>query len=146
MIRYYINAGDERGSEMFTPYVWKDSGLGTLIKSGLEEKKYGVDLNLLLIQYYVAGEFSRYLPEEPKVSNYSTKNKDISVAIGVPSTLFHDRNEFERRVFVIDTTLNAIKLVKVKLEKKKLDIDFSKLIQDITHLGDQYLMKKDNYF
>ena len=96
------------------------------------------DLELLLIQYYVEGKFSRYLPEEPKVGNYSKKNKDIAVAIGVPCHLFHVKNEFERREFIVDSTLSAIVLVKNRLEKKKLDINFSALIKDIKELSFEY--------
>lgn len=146
MVKYYLNSGDEHGSEMFSPYIWGKSGLGTLIDTLLSKDIYGSDLKLLLIQYYVEGEFSRYLPAEPKVNNYSTKNKDISVAIGVPKSLFHDRNEFERREFIVDTTLNAIEMVKVKLEKKKLDIDFLALVHDVTQLCEEYLKKKGNYY
>src|SRR5690606_26755774 len=113
---------------MFTPYVWKEHGLDTLIEVKLAKENYGTDLDLLLIQYYVEGKFSSYLPEQPKVGNYLKKNKDIAVAIAVTRDIFHDQNEFERREFIVDSTLNAIELVKAKLIKKKLDIDFDRLI------------------
>lgn len=130
---------------MFTPYVWKEYGFGNLLDSELLEKHYGNDLKLLLIQYYIEGKFSSYLPESPKVGNYSTKNKDIAVAIGVTRDVFHDRNEFERREFIVDSTLKAVELVKARLIKKKLDIDFDRLIRDMKELSDVYLKKEEPY-
>lgn len=144
MISYYIKASDEI-CDIFIPYVWKRYGLGQLIEDYLANKKYGNDLNLLLIQYYVEGKFSSYLPESPKVGNYSTKNKDIAVAIGVTRDIFHDRNEFERREFIVDSTLKAVELVKARLTKKKLDIDFDSLIRDVKELSDIYLKREEPY-
>lgn len=83
MVGYYLNAADEQVSNMFTPYVWKHNGLGELIDQAISTKDYGEDLKLLLIQYYVEGKFSSYLPEEPKLGNYSNKNKEIAVAIPI---------------------------------------------------------------
>jgi hypothetical protein len=145
MIGYYLNAGDEDGSKMFSPYIWDKHGLSTMIKSTLSKTGYGTDMDLLLIQYYVEGKFSSYIPEKPKVGNYLKKNKDISVAIGVTRDVFHDRNEFERREFIVDSTLNAIELVKVRLTKKKLDIDFDSLIKDVKELADTYLKRAEPY-
>lgn len=130
---------------MFTPYVWKEHGLDTLIEVKLAKENYGTDLDLLLIQYYVEGKFSSYLPEQPKVGNYLKKNKDIAVAIAVTRDIFHDQNEFERREFIVDSTLNAIELVKAKLIKKKLDIDFDRLIKDIKELANVYLKRTEPY-
>src|SRR5689334_1835184 len=101
MIGYYISTGDEDIADTFLSYVWKEFGFGTLIKEHLAGKGYGKDLELLLIKYYVEGKFSRYLPHEPKVNNYMSKNKDIGVDVAVTRELFHDRNEFERREFIV---------------------------------------------
>ena len=139
MIKYYLNTGDQTSSDMFTPYVWGKHGLGTMIDSALIDKKYGPDLKLLLIQYYIEGKFSSYLPEVPKVSNYSKKNLDIAVAFAVTPDLFHNRNEFEKREFIVDSTINAIKLVQNKLLKKKLHIDFDILLSDIKSVSKSYL-------
>lgn len=145
MVGYYISTGDEEVGDRFIPYVWGDNGLGIGIKKDISNKDYGNDLKLLLIKYYVEGKFSRYLPHEPKVNNYMSKCKDISVDIAVTKELFHDRNEFVRREFIVDSTLNAVKLVRDKLKKKKLDIDFEALINDLKEVSEEYLRKEEPY-
>lgn len=145
MIKYYLSTGDQEGADMFSPYVWNGYGLGALIDAKLSEKSYGADLKLLLIQYYIEGKFSSYLPEQPKLGKYVKKTFDIAVAIGVTRDLFHDRNEFERREFIVDSTVNAIELVKSRLAKKKLDIDFDSLIKDVKELVVVYLKKTEPY-
>ena len=85
------------------------------------------------------------MPVEPKLSNYVKKSKDIAVAIGVSRNDFHDRNEFERREFVADSTLQAVKLVKARLVKKKLNVDFDALISDAQKVIEQYLKKAEPY-
>lgn len=145
MIGYYLNAGDQEVSDMFSPYVWGKHGLDTLFKKTLSKKNYGRDLDLLLIQYYVEGEFSSYVPAQPKLGNYMKKSKDIAVALGVTPEKFHKRSEFERREFVVDSTLDAIKRVKARLSKKKLDIDFDKLIEDVQGVANEYLKNPEPY-
>lgn len=145
MVKYYLNTGDRLGSDMFSPYVWQGNGVGELIDKISLNKDYGQDLKLLLIKYYIEGEFSGYMPIEPKLGNYSAKNKDIAVDIAVTKELFHERSEFERREFIVDTTLNAVKLVRDKLKKKKLDIDFEALINDIKEASEAFLKKQEPY-
>ncbi len=145
MIGYYLSAGDQTVSDQFSPYVWGDYGFGALIKKSIRYKKYGEGLELLLIKYYVHGKFSSYLPLEPKVGNYSKANKDISVDIGVPSYLFHEKNEFERREFIVDSTIHAVELVKNRLLKKKLDVDFDSLLYDLKALSKDYLKREEPY-
>jgi len=139
MVKYFLSAGDEAVSKMFTPYIWHEHGFGTLFENQFLNSDYGQDLKLLLIMYYVEGKFDINGPPLPKVSNYSNKNKDISVAITVKPGQFQDRNEFERREFIFDSTVNAVKLVRAKLAKKKLNIKFDELMSDITSVGNAYL-------
>jgi hypothetical protein len=142
MIGYFLSAGDEIVSNIFTPYVWKENGLGTLLDKEIKNKNYGNDLELLLIKYYVEGRFDVNGPSFPKVSSYSKKNKDIAVDITVTPELFHNRNEFERREFIIDSTLNAVKLVRDKLSPKNLAINFDELLSDVTSVRNSYLQLK----
>jgi hypothetical protein len=131
MIRYFISAGDESVSDMFSPYVWNNLGFSTLFSNKFSNKSYGSDLKLILIKYYVEGKFEVNGPEKPKVSNYSKKNKDISVAYTVHTNDFHLRDDIERKEFIVESTLNAIILVQEKLFKQRLDIDFEGLLTDI---------------
>ena len=139
MIKYFLKMGDETVSKMFSPYVWEAQGFATLFENRFLNKDYGPDLEMLLIMYYVEGKFETNGPEHPKTGNYSKKNKDINVAITVKPAQFHDRNEFERREFILDSTINAVKLVRNKLTKKKLNINFDELLMDITSVGNAYL-------
>ena len=145
MIGYYISCGDTEVCDVFTPYVGMGKGIGIQIESVMKKENYGNDMELLLIQYYVEGRFSSYLPSQPKLGNYVKKNKDIAVAIGVTRAQFHSRNEFERREFIFDITLNAIKLFNERLIKKKLDINFDKLLCDFQNVAKEYLKRPDPY-
>jgi cellulose biosynthesis protein BcsQ len=139
MIGYFIKSGDENVSEIFTPYVWKENGFENIFKTIIGEKDYGKDLKLLLIKYYVIGKFEINAPEQPKASNYSTNNKDIAVDVTVMPKDFHDRNDKERRTFIVNSTLSAIDLVRARLSKKKLDIDFDQLISDVEKAGKSFI-------
>jgi hypothetical protein len=142
MIHYFLKPGDVDVSEMFTPYVWGQNGLGTRLVKELRQE-YGSDLKLLLIMYYIEGKFAVNGPEQAKVNSYSNKNKDISVAISVTSKLFHLRNEFERREFIVDSSLFAIQMVEEKLKKRKLQIDFYMLSQDFRIVAQEYLKQSN---
>jgi hypothetical protein len=140
MIGYSLIAGDEIVSSMFDPYIWSERGFSTLFKNGLLNKDYGPDLRLLLVMYYVEGKFDVNGPKLPKVGNYSKKDKNISVAITVKDGQFHNRNEFERREFIVDSTIKAVKLVREKPTIRKLNIKFDDLIADIVSVGNVYLI------
>ena len=138
--------GDEHVSNLFSSYLWNEKGFDFMLHEGIGSKSYGNDLELLLIQYYVEGDFDTNGPEHPKVSNYSKKNKDIAVAISVTKNLFHNRDEFSRREFIVDSTENAISLVKEKLDKKKLDVNLDLLLADVKEISKKYLNYPNPYF
>ena len=139
MIGYFLKSGDESVSTMFTPYIWEEHGFGTLFENNFLDKDYGGDVKLLLIKYYVEGKFDINGPTIPRVNKYSKKNKNISVDIPVRPEQFHLRNEFEKREFIVDSSINAVKLVRGRLERKKLNIHFDELISDMTSIGNVYL-------
>jgi len=140
MIGYFLKAGDEIVSAMFDPYLWSERGFSTLFENRLLNKDYGPDLKLLLVMYYVEGKFDVNGPTLPKAGNYSKKDKNISVAITVKDVQFHNRNEFERREFIVDSTIKAVKLVREKPTIRKLNIKFDDLIADIVSVGNVYLI------
>jgi hypothetical protein len=139
MIGYFVKSGDITVSGMFTPYLWGSNGLAKLLKP-LRKKNYGSALRLLLIQYYVEGQYlsSSEVPAV-KVMNYSSKNKDISVRVPVNRIDFHNTDEFCRRRFLLQTTLEAIELVAIRLERKKLDVDMRRLKRDVESIGEQFM-------
>ena len=139
MIGYFIKSGDEEVSDLFTPYVWRESGFETLFKNLIGEKNYGSDLSLLLIKFYVEGKFSINGPDQPVVSNYSKRNKDIAVEVRVRPSFFHNKGDKERKKFIVSAVTNAIDLVKEKLSQKKLDIDFEHLKEDVLTVAERYV-------
>ena len=138
MIKYFVKAGDPRVGEMIDPYIWGLSGIRTLLKP-LGEKNYGDGLILLLIQFYVEGQFPIFGPAELKVLNYSTKNKDIAVTIPVTPSRFHEVGEAQRREFVLQSTLDAITAVEHRLQKRHLNIDFDLLRHDVESIGQAHI-------
>jgi len=134
MIGYFVKAGDHDVGEIFRPYIWGASGLGKRLKK-IEHKDYGEGLSLLLIQYYVEGKFPIFGPHQLKVRNYSTKNKAISVAIPVKHSDFHDVRELQRRQFILSSTIAAIDAVEARLKKRKLNVDFASLRDDVKRIG-----------
>ena len=139
MIGYFIAAGDPRVGNLLNPYLWGSDGLARLLKP-LKEKDYGPALKLLLIEYYVEGGFSSFFNvTEIKVRNYSSKNKDISVKIPVMRIDFHDRDDLSRRRFLLQTTLEAIELVRSRMERRKLVVDFELLRHDVETIGRRFL-------
>ncbi len=139
MVGYFLSCGDETVCQMFSPYLWGENGFSTLFESKFINKDYGSNLNLLLIKYYVEGRFDIHGPENFKLGNYSRKNKNIAVDVAVKKENFHNKNEFERREFVVDSSTNAIIGVKNKFEKAKILFDFHELIKDIKEVTSEYL-------
>ena len=144
MIGYFVSVGDAEIDELFSPYLWGEFGLAKTIKQELKDKKYGHDLDLLLIEYYVEGKFvplgsEKLKGEDLRVLNYSRKEKAISVAVAVRFPHFHDREQMERKKFLIKTTLAAIDSVREKLEKRGVDTNFDALRQDVDRVGNLFL-------
>ena len=90
MIGYFLKSGDEVVSKLFSPYLWEEHGFQTFCKNAISNKSYGEGLKLLLIMYYVEGEFAINGPTNPTVSNYSNKSQEISVSITVKRYMFQD--------------------------------------------------------
>lgn len=145
MIGYYLHAGDEETGNMFSPYIWGNSGLGTRIKDQLDISNLGSDLELILIKYYLEGRFSSYVPSEPKLGNYLKKSKDIGLDIGVTKDAFHRHEEFVRREFIVDSTMKAVSLVQKRLSNKKLDVNFGLLTEKLNTITHEYLIADGKY-
>jgi len=128
MIKYFLKSGDEAVSNMFSPYLWKEKGLGTLLDKCLDLREYGNDLSLIQIRYYVVGKFEVNGPVEPKVGNYSKIDKSIVISITVNPDDFHNQSEETREEFVAKKTVLAVELALQKLEKVKLVIDRKSLL------------------
>lgn len=136
IIGYFISAGDVDVGNLITPYI---NGFENYFEPILTSKNYGTDLELLLVQYYVEGKFDICAPEKSRILNYSNKNKDIAVAFSVTRNKFHDVSDHKRRLFIVNTTLQAIDMVEKRLGKRKLDIHFASLRKDVRAAAEDYL-------
>ena len=138
MIGYFIKSGGGAPTRTFEEYVWGPRGFDKLIER-LKERNYGTDMKLLLIQYYVPGDFEVFGPDKLTVRRYTSKSKDIAVAITVPTKEFHyAMNEPQQREYVVNTTLDSVRAVRDRLGTKKLDINFAQLIEDVQQLGKEF--------
>lgn len=138
MVGYYVSSGDREADNLFAPYIWGPTGLATFLKP-LERRNYGPGLKLLLIECYVEGQFTEQLFDVIRVRNYSKKDKDISAQVPIRRSDFHDCTDRQRRQFLLNTTLEVIDLVRRRLEKRKLEIDFDHLRQDVENYGKAFL-------
>jgi hypothetical protein len=138
MINYFVMAGDSRVGLMFRSYIWGPTGIRTLLKI-VDDEPYGTGLNYLLIRFYVEGQIPISGPAELKVRSYSTRTKNITVAIPVTPPQFHEVGEAQRREFVLKSTLDAVSAVEHRLRKRNLNIDFALLRRDVESIGQTYL-------
>jgi hypothetical protein len=139
MIGFFIKSGDSNVSEMFRPYVWGIKGWESFYELMAGNQKYGTDLELLLIKYYIAGQLDIYRPDKAKLLNYSKKDKDIAVDVPVEYHEFHYCDDKTRRIFIVDSIMNAIAMVRSRLEPRGLDINFDELEKDAKKASDEYL-------
>jgi hypothetical protein len=144
VLGYYASTSDPQIGNLATPYIWGSNGLSVYFESISAGISYGTDLRLLLITYYFEGEKELWwTPGEPKLRNYSSKNKDIAVMFPGPSDVFYEVVDEERRAFIAKTTLQAIDMVEGRLGKRKLNIDFTALRRDVTIAIQKYLAQED---
>jgi hypothetical protein len=115
MIGYFVKSGDIDIGHLFSPYCFSFSDL---IKEKITGKNYSKDLNLILIEYHLEGRFLELPSEKYKVKSYSTKDLAVAVVIGVPN-LFSTWSDSEKKFLIVNTTLEAINLVKNKLSKRR---------------------------
>jgi len=138
MFGYFVLAGDPRVGLMLRPYIWGPTGIRTLLKI-TDDEPYGTGLNSLLIKFYVEGQFPISGPAELKVRRYSTRTKNITVAIPVTPSQFHEVGEAQRREFILKSTLDAVSAVERRLQKRHLNIDFALLRRDVESISQTYL-------
>lgn len=139
MIGFFEKAGDPEAGALFDTYVWGEQGIRTLVEKGLAGRRYGKDLKLILIQYYVEGTYPVNGPDQPTVSRYSTKDKSISVSIPVRKEDFHNVDSAGRKRFIVDSIRTALSLVEERSRKKKLDLRYEELRRDLDTVLSRYL-------
>ena len=130
MIGFFIKSGGQKASEEFSPYIFGENGLRNALKVGLQNKHYSSELNLILIKFYVDGEIVKFPIKQRRLSNYSSKNRDIAVDCFINDHNFFNRNELERRLELIKAISTSIPLVRTRLDQK-ITLDWDSLKQDV---------------
>lgn len=137
MISYFTRAGDSRVDIAFQP--WRE-GFNQLLKNTVRLKTYGRGLDLILIEYYLEGEFLQLPAKKYKVLPYSKKEHSILVVVAV-SKNFAIMDEDSKKRFIIDTTLQSVRLVQSKMKRLGFTkIDFAQLLYDIEQCAKEYLV------
>lgn len=107
---------------------------------------YWKDLELLLIEYHLSADKNimpfKYALERKIVSSYSIKDKSISVLIPVILKDFFKLSEDDRMKKFCDDTIYAVNMIKERMNKKKLDVNITKLLEDLEKCNKEFL---ENY-
>lgn len=128
MIGYFVFAGDPGVSHQFSPY---NKVFSKIIKKQVGNKYYGDGLTLILISYYLEGEFLELPYDQIHVRRYSKKEQAITVIVGV-SKDFYEMTDFGKKRFLANATLESVDLVEKKYKKKNyFNINFQELKSDI---------------
>jgi len=143
MIKYFIKTGGE-SAQIFSDYVWGESGFASVLEKLTHDKIYSDSLELLLIKYLVDGEVIEFKESKKPVSKYSIKTRDISVDINVRKNDFINKPPADRSRFIAMSTLNAIENVEKELTKSKIEINLSDLRNDIQKAANIYLTSNSN--
>ncbi len=136
MIGYFTRAGNWNVAIGFNPY---ERVFNNILKRKIEDKDFGIGLDLILIEYTLEGSYLQ-LPAKPiKVLPYSKKQRALSVVVGV-SKEFGNMSDISKRQFIINTTIESVKLVQKKMQRLGFnDIDFKSLLDDIQECAIEYL-------
>ncbi len=137
MIGYFVLAGDFNAAEPFDLY---ERSFAKLVKQRMGNRHYGSDLDLILVQYHVEGKFLPQPTKEYRVGGFRKKEKSIGVVVWVARS-FKDKLEAEKRQFIVDTTLEVIRLVRTKMDRLGYkNIDFDTLTADVRKCADEYMV------
>jgi hypothetical protein len=131
----YPNAGQfeknqtEEQGRVFRSYVWGEKGICDVWKK-LNHKDYGVDLLLVLFQFYV-NPFPFEVESLKKIESYRAKEKSIGIPIIINDENFFSKSEKDRYEFLKESILQKLDLLAEVIKKKKLDTNIELLKSDV---------------
>lgn len=136
MIGFFVLAGDVNVGKTFNLYKEE---FNKIVKNFIFGKKYGTGLDILLIEYHLEGKFLKIPEYRYKVNAFRKKESSISVSVYVPTT-FEALSDSEKKAFIAHTTLEAIILVRNKMQKSEIiKIDFDSLLHDLKQCSETYI-------
>lgn len=117
-----------RKGDMFRSYIWGEVGLDRFIKK-IPFSDYGQDLKRILFQFYVLPcDYERMHIMD--VENYRKREKAIGIPIVIEDDFFQ-KNDAQRKSFLVSSIVSKIEELKEIVKKNKLDTDFKQLIIDL---------------
>lgn len=123
-----FNAG-ETDKELVKDYLWSDSGLKNKL-AYLKWKNYGQGLQIILFQVYVKP--IPYLKKKLReIENYRPKEKSIGIPIILDNENFFKLSETDQQQFFVESIVEKLGLVELKVKENKLDFDIVQLIADV---------------
>jgi hypothetical protein len=136
MVGYFVKAGDLAVDADFSPY---SGAFGSLLDKCLAGRDYGDDLVLILIQYHLEGRYLNLPARAYRVMPYRKNERSLSVVVGVPRT-FATKSEVEKRRFIVESTLEAIRLAREKMERLGYrDVRLGHLRRDVEACAQEFL-------
>lgn len=114
---FFIVSRGEFGNE-FSKYI---RSFRNLFKDKINNTIYSKDVDLLLIEYKIEGEFITYPKKEFRFKSYRLKEKSAAVEVGVRKEFF-DWSAGKKKEFIISSTITSIILAEKVFIKKGLDV------------------------
>jgi hypothetical protein len=140
MIGYFVISGDSQINNVFQSYknIYND-----ILKNVTSGRFYDDNIDIILIEYHIQGEFLKVESQELKLKPYRKSEKSIAVIVPVNED-FLSMNELQRRCFIANTTLEAVKMTIEYLLRKKIAGDEIKNIINAIELASKYYIDSIN--
>jgi len=123
---------EEPQKDIVKQFLWAENGLKSQLNN-LNQNTYGQDFQLILFEFYV-----NPIPQEKQalkeIGNYRSKEKSIGIPVIIDQVNFFSLNQEEKWVFLFSTILKKLELLKVKVNKNKLDLKIDRLIYDTSSM------------
>lgn len=117
---------------LFRTYVWGEKGICEIIKK-LTQEDYGMDLKLVLFQFYI-NPIPMMEQALKMIESYRKKEKSIGIPIIVNNHNFFSKSESERNDFFRESILQKLDLLAEVVKKKKLDTNMELLKSDLKNI------------
>jgi hypothetical protein len=138
---YLSQPPDDTNAEYFRKqFLWSENGFADKLRV-LKSEKYGTDIELILIEFYINPDPDLKQHIEP-ITRYRPKEKSIAITIILEDNDFFKKPKKEWQPTIRQIVLERLNGLSARLRKsKKLDTDMQKLIEDV---GDVLIPETDD--
>ncbi len=113
----------------FRTYIFGNNGICPLLKL-LSNDKYGNDLRIILLEFYVLPSQDQRKTIRP-IGSYRKKEKSIGIPIIVTNENFFLKSHEERYEFLFDSINSKWDLLEKVIKRNKLDTDLKSIKADL---------------